>query len=293
MELGLTQEELCEGICEAPTMSRIENGVQTPNRSKLNALLQRLGLPSEKFYALMSENEFEIEQLKKEIIDCNTRRLYQLGLEKIDKLLNLCEEEDHITQQFILRSRVLLGKMCNGTVVPYTVDEQLSMLLEAIQKTIPDFDMDEIASHWYSLDEMKIINQIGTVYGDNNELRKAIDIYYQLMKYCQKRLFINADNVSILILIAYNYSRLLCRKKQYSDAYEIAEWGMTQVVKWGRASYAGGLLYVLGESKYRMGEIEVSKDYYIKSYYAFAIMESSTNAQIIKENIQEYYALDL
>lgn len=36
-ELGLTQEQLCRGICETVTLSRIENGKQTPSRSKLNA----------------------------------------------------------------------------------------------------------------------------------------------------------------------------------------------------------------------------------------------------------------
>ena len=45
LELGLTQEELCEGICEPITISRMENGRQTPSRNRINALLQRLGLP--------------------------------------------------------------------------------------------------------------------------------------------------------------------------------------------------------------------------------------------------------
>ena len=43
LELGLTQEELCEGICEPITISRMENGRQTPSRNRINALLQRLG----------------------------------------------------------------------------------------------------------------------------------------------------------------------------------------------------------------------------------------------------------
>lgn len=40
--LGLTQAKTCEGICEPETFSRIENNKQTPSRSMLNALLQRL-----------------------------------------------------------------------------------------------------------------------------------------------------------------------------------------------------------------------------------------------------------
>ena len=43
LELGLTQEELCEGICEPMTISRFENGRPTPSRNRINALLQRLG----------------------------------------------------------------------------------------------------------------------------------------------------------------------------------------------------------------------------------------------------------
>ena len=39
LALGLTQEELCEGLCEPATLSRIENGRQAPSRSRANALL--------------------------------------------------------------------------------------------------------------------------------------------------------------------------------------------------------------------------------------------------------------
>ena len=63
-ELGLTQEQLCRGICETVTLSRIENGKQTPSRSKLNALLQRLGMPGERYYALLSEQEIRFPTCK-------------------------------------------------------------------------------------------------------------------------------------------------------------------------------------------------------------------------------------
>ena len=293
IELGMTQEELCEGLCESPNLSRIENGKQTPSRSKLNALLSRLGLPGEKYYAMMSENELEVERLKAEILDCNTRRLYAEGLEKIEQLLAFTDDDDHVTHQFIARSRVLLGREENGSIVPYSTEEKLELLFCAIEMTIPNFDLDEIGRHWYSLDEMKIINQIAIVYGDNAQHRKAIDIFYQLMKHIKKRLVINADNVSTAILIAYNYSRLLCLEGRYEEAMEIANWGWDHVVEWWRASHVGGLLYVLGESLYRAGYIEESKEYYLESYYAYLVMKNRANANIIRENIQEYYSIDV
>ena len=125
LELGLTQEELCEGICEPPTMSRIEKGHQTPTHSKLKALLSRLGLPSEKYYAMLSKNEIEMEHLKNEIIDCNSRKLYTEGLEKLSCLTPLVDQDDSLSQQFIIRSKVLLGKMEIDGVIPYTFEEKL------------------------------------------------------------------------------------------------------------------------------------------------------------------------
>ena len=38
LDLGLTQEQLCDGICEPMTLSRLENGKQTPSRNRINAL---------------------------------------------------------------------------------------------------------------------------------------------------------------------------------------------------------------------------------------------------------------
>ena len=40
LDLGLTQEQVCAGICESVTLSRVENGKQTPSRNRINAILQ-------------------------------------------------------------------------------------------------------------------------------------------------------------------------------------------------------------------------------------------------------------
>ena len=75
LDLGLTQEQLCYGICEPMTLSRLENGKQTPSRNRINALLQRLGLPDDRYFALLSKNELEMEALQKEIVACNVHNL--------------------------------------------------------------------------------------------------------------------------------------------------------------------------------------------------------------------------
>lgn len=115
-ELKLTQEQVCSGICDPVTLSRIENGKQTPSKSVISALLQRLGMPEARYYVLESKNELEIEALKKDIIACGVTRNVSLGFEKLSQLENLTVSDDHLTRQFILRSKALLGSFDKGTL---------------------------------------------------------------------------------------------------------------------------------------------------------------------------------
>ena len=40
LDLGLTQEQLCDGICEPMTLSRLENGKQNGSPSKGDCCMQ-------------------------------------------------------------------------------------------------------------------------------------------------------------------------------------------------------------------------------------------------------------
>lgn len=68
MKQGITQEMLCEGICETITVSRMENGKQMPSYSRIQAFLQRLGLPDDRYLALLGPKEMEIKTLQDEIL---------------------------------------------------------------------------------------------------------------------------------------------------------------------------------------------------------------------------------
>lgn len=182
LDLGLTQEQLCYGICEPMTLSRLENGKQTPSRNRINALLQRLGLPDDRYFALLSKNELEMEALQKEIVACNVTEKVPEGFEKLAQFEKLADPDDQIAQQFALRSRVLLGRL-DGR---YTPLEQIDLLMQAIQLTVPRFDLESIESFLYTRDEITIINQIGLAYSDAGQNKKAAEIYYQLLKYVRK-----------------------------------------------------------------------------------------------------------
>ena len=289
LELKLTQEQLCEGICEPITISRLENGKQTPSMNKLRVLLQRLDLPEDKYYALLSKNEMQISDLQTEIVSCNVFKDSQRGLPKIAELEELSDPDDHLLHQFILRSKVLLGKKENEQIIPYTYEEKLDMLFEAIRLTAPNFDIDAIYEGLYSIDEVKVINQIATVYSDLKQHKKAIDIYYQLLKYIKKHFQNILQSGGLLPLVAFNYARELDLVGRYAEAVEIAEIGWQACVQYGQYYYLPSTIALIAECYHFLNQDEKSKKYYKQAFYLFEAINNKRGAEIIKSEIEEYF----
>lgn len=188
---GITQEQLCEGICEPITISRMENGKQTPSYERIRAFLHRLGLPDDRYFALLSPREMEIRTLQDEI-RADSIRFYRAtaedqaaireeGLKKLEALENLAETNDRIIHQHALIAKITFGKP-DG---PYTPEEKLDILLEALRTTVPNLDLEEINLGLYTLEETTLLNKIAAAYAEMGQPKKAIDIYRQCLNTCR------------------------------------------------------------------------------------------------------------
>lgn len=291
-ELKLTQEQLCTGVCEPITISRLENGRQTPSMNVLNALLQRLDLPEHKYFALLNADELKIAQLKEEIVSCNTLKDSARGLDAINKLEKIVSQSDPLTRQFILRSKVSLGKEENGQIVPYPFEEKLDMLLEAIHLTSPRFDIDEITRGLYSLDEVKVINQIALIYSRNGEHKKAIDIYYQLLKYIKKHFQNILQSGGLLPLVAFNYARELDLVGRYAEAIEIAESGWQSCVQYGQYHTLPSTIAIIAECYHFLNQDEKSKNFYRQAFYLCQAINDKECLNAVLSETRKYFGDD-
>ena len=292
IELGLTQEELCEGIYEPPTMSRIETGRQTPSRTKLNALLQRLGLPDDRYYALLSDRELKIADLQKEIVSCNVLGKQEKGLEMIEELERIADPEDTTIQQFILRSKVILGKLEDGEIKPYSLEQRQDMLMQAIRLTSPKFNLEEIDRGLYSLDEVKVINQIALNYSRNDEHKKAIDIYYQLLRYIKKHFQNILQSGGVLPLVAYNYARELDLVGRYEDALEMAQLGWQACVQYGQYRTLPAIIALMAECYHFLNDDNKSIEYYRQAYYIHKAIGNEKSIEVIMSETKKYFGND-
>ena len=289
LDLGLTQEQLCEGICEPMTLSRLENGKQTPGRNRINALLQRMGLPDDRYFALLSKNELEMEALQKEIVACNVTERVAEGFEKLAQFEALAAPDDQIAQQFALRSRVLLGRL-EGR---YTPMEQITLLMQAIRLTVPRFDLENIESFLYTKDEITIINQIGLAYSDDGQNKKAAEIYYQLLRYVRKHFKETITLIGALPLVLYNYARVLDLCGRYEEGAELAQECRKACIQYGHYQELPRCLEIEAECRHFMGDEEISKELYYQSYYLCKVVEYQVGLEIVKKEAKEYLNLTL
>lgn len=291
-ELGLTQEQLCEGICEPLTISRLENGKQTPSMNTLRVILQRLGMPEHKYYALTSQHESQIADLQTEIISSNTLKDRKRGLQALSELEEIADPDDHLIQQFILRSKALLGKEKDGKIVPYPLEEELEILFQAIRLTAPKFDIDAIYEGLYSMDEVKVINQIACVYSDLKQRKKAVDIYDQLLQYIEKHFQNILQSGGLLPLVSYNYARELNLVGRYEEAIEIAETGWKACVQYGQYHTLPATVALIAECCHFLGKDEKSKDYYKQAYYISKAIDNTGCLHTVMKEVKEYFGDD-
>lgn len=291
--LKLSQEELSEGLCTPIMLSRIENDKAYPSARLLNALLERLGLPGERFYALVSAEEEKIENLKKEITNCNiAARNYpkerERGWKLLDELEMLAGENDPLIRQYILRSRGILGTP-DG---PYSLEEKLDIYMEAIHMTIPRFQTEELLNFRYSLDEIKVVDRIAEVYSDMGDHEQALVIYRQCYRYVQKNNREIVRTAGLIPFISYNYAQELGMAGFYNNSIEVAEAGRKACIRQKHYQQLPGLIHLKAEYYRRAGNDKKAKEQYILAGNLYQIIENRECMELLASVAKKYYDLD-
>lgn len=132
---GIRERDLYNGLCTNGAFTRYMRGERYVDRLLMTALLQRLGRSADKFYSLLTREEYDyfIWQQKVELAQMHGR------WEEIDSLLREPEAEDEscnavLQRQFTLIMRAIVEEKCRGNG-----QESRRLLKKAVSLTVPDF----------------------------------------------------------------------------------------------------------------------------------------------------------
>jgi transcriptional regulator with XRE-family HTH domain len=293
--LEMTQAELCEGICEPITISRLEQNKQTPARNTVKAIFQRLGLPDDRYFAAVTGKEIKIDKIYNDIVSYNIQfekaskeekpQIREMAIKAHSELENIIDKDDTISLQLLARSRVIIGPERGE----YTAAEKIILLEKALRLTQPNFRVDNIRNGYFDYDEVKLINHIALACAENDEHEKAIDIWEQLLDNVDKR-FSNIVPVRTQkSLILVGYSKELGIVGKYDKAIDYVHQGIDICIKYGIYQNLPELIMILAECKYRQGKRDESKELFIEAYYLCKTVRDDINLSIAINSLQEYF----
>lgn len=286
-ELGYTQEELADGICSVPTLSRIENGERMPTKEHFEMLLQRLGYSDTTLNAYVDEKQFYFHELKFKIRQALILNQPESARELLLEYEENLEKPAQIDKQFILLYQTLLNP------ASFTAAEQLKRLESAIRLTCPKYDSNKLPII-LSYEEIILLNSIAVTYGVLKEYEKSIRILYYLKRYYEDHIITPEEVLRTQPMILYNLSKYLGQAGRYDECIEICNLGIRIARETGRCSTLSKLLFNRAWAAVRQQKPDSMENSYTSArlaYYSALVMGQEQSAEhylhFIKENFPQ------
>lgn len=236
-ELNMKQEELCEGVCERSTLSKIERGKNECSKYLAEVFLQRLNLPMDFYYASSSKTGIEQLNIRNKINDAIRMREY----DKLPELIengNQVQDNNLLFKQFIVETEGIYALRKENDV-----DKARKLLLSAMHVLHNDFELNSEWKFRFITEEYYILNILANTYVEEEKHDIAIEIFKKLLERAEKS-FVHEDEESmrIIIMLMYNLSRSYGRTNHFVECLEISERAIELCKRFGRPDRLAELL---------------------------------------------------
>ncbi len=268
--MGLTQEELCEGICSVSTLSRIERGNQEPRKGTIQMLLQRLGCSESALVLSYDGDSFEVLNLIYRLRQAYILHRYDEAKELFSELDKSHDKLSPSDRQFY----ETVGAILNQEKL--SDSEILDRLESAMRITHPKYDKDHLP-RLLSFEEITVLNNIAIYYSHLGDRSKAIEILYHISNFYSKSFISEAEALRTQPMIYYNLSKYLGLAGRYDECIEICNKGIRLAEETGRAMLLPRTLYNLSWALVKRGrscDIEPAKQALKEAYYSAKLLDN-------------------
>jgi len=288
--LGITQEDLANGICSVLTLSRIERGTQLPQDCTLVQILQRIGLSSSEMFLAANDKHLFFSQLKFDIRQAyiqenyeEAKKILRDNRDQISKLSPF-DRQTFETIDILLRIR---DKQCGES-------EALERLEAALRLTYPKYSKDNLP-RLFTYEEILLLNNIAIRYAHLGDLNTVIDMLYHIKDFYDKKVCDIEEALRTKPMVLYNLSKRLGQAKKYTECISVCEEGINLATKTGRCSCLPQTYYNLSCCLYyrnRPGDMEASLEYMKLAYYsAKGMMRKESEEKYAKLILERYNIL--
>lgn len=207
---GLTQEQLCEGICSVKSLRRAEKGQTDMQRETLKKLLNRLGLSGQMQWSRLITSDREVIRMAEELADYINDRKFSVASKQLESLKSRIDLDIPQNKQYFLEKQALL-EFEQGKV---TREEFVKMEKEALECTLcaenlyrkenvylTEREIICISNSWKGMEgkqkreSINLILRLYDYYALNNGLSQAISVYEIVTETAVNELGNNGEHV--------------------------------------------------------------------------------------------------
>lgn len=278
-EMGYTQEDLADGICSVPTLSRIENGERMPSKEHFEMLIQRLGYSNTTLDAYVDAKEFNKHELKFQLRQAVILKQMDRAKVLLDKYKQIVTNPTPIDRQFLSLYQVLTR------ATEYSQAEQTVVFEEALRLTCPRYAQNHFPMV-LSYEEIILINNIAISYFHTGKREDAVELLYGLKRYYEKRIVDPEEALRTQPMVLYNLSKYLGLMERYDESIEISRLGIRLCTETGRCSALPGLLINLSWCQVKCGrsdDLNAAKQAAKKAYYLATILGNDKSAHLYQD----------
>lgn len=290
--LHMTQEELCEGICNAQTLSRIENGKQNPGKEVYKRLMERMGKEKNRAFAMVSGDDVRVLEYAREYENA----LHKFEYEKADEVLHLLEEmvdDSPVSRQYVMEGRAVL----DWRLKRIEAKEERKKLIEALSLTINNPEKYDFSSYPLMENELSIMSNIANNYFSEGKREKAVLILENIYKGINSGYRIREKNRALEILLLNNLANMYGELGEYKKAIELTKQGI-EVCRAEKSSSA--LPQLLAEMEWNMEQLLKEKNdvnftkhdcekILRQAFYIASALKQNHNVELIKNHYEEYF----
>lgn len=207
---GLTQEQLCEGICSVKSLRRAEKGQTDMQRETLKKLLNRLGLSGQMQWSRLITSDREVIRMAEELAGYINDRKFSVASKQLESLKSRIDLDIPQNKQYFLEKQALL-EFEQGKV---TREEFVKMEKEVLECTLraenlyrkenvylTEQEITCIRNSWRGMEgkeKRELIDLIFRLYDNyalNNGLSQAISMYEFIAESAVNELGNNGEHV--------------------------------------------------------------------------------------------------
>ncbi len=281
-EQKISQSVLCQGLCSKSKLSKIENGTLQPTVILTEMLLQRLGITDTVFTFFGNNHEASLEHLKICLAKTPSSSPEKISA-YIAKARSLLSSSDQLYLQWLLYNQ--------ATILDSSA-KKLNFLKKALNITIPDFNFNTLHQYHLSWSELTILNNIAQHNSYSSTPAAGILDFYKILEYFSYVSMDILEKKRIYPITVEFLTLQLYRQKRYSEILELAKLYLDPCLKYSVHVIAFIFVHycqALGECN----NIKLAERYGTYTYYDFLIIELSSNAERIRNELYTDFQIKL